>query len=174
MAVLASPRLEAVPVRGAPRIQNRTTDHGQLRFLLPCALRLQAQRRDAGRVAGLVRRAGAGPGGRPARRGGFCLPPAARGGGEWAPRHGIRRVVSDAMTASTAPPEGSFLATGRGRYLDGRTVAGLRDGQPSEVIKRDGSIAIGQWGRDDVTMTPRRCRGGRGAPPFPMPRRLDQ
>ena len=58
------------------------------------------------------------------------------------------------MTASTAPPEGSFLATGRGRYLDGRTVAGLRDGQPSEVIKRDGSIAIGQWGRDDVTMTP--------------------
>jgi hypothetical protein len=57
------------------------------------------------------------------------------------------------MTASTAPPEGSFLATGRGRYLDGRTVAGLRDGQASEVIKRDGSIAIGQWGRD-VTMTP--------------------
>jgi hypothetical protein len=40
-----------------------------------------------------------------------------------------------------------------GFYLDGRTVAGLRDGQASEVIKRDGSIAIGQWGRD-VTMTP--------------------
>jgi len=36
------------------------------------------------------------------------------------------------MTASTAPPEGSLA---------------------SEVIKRDGSIAIGQWGRD-VTMTP--------------------
>jgi len=48
--------MEAVPVRGAPRTQNRTTDHGQVRFLLPCALRLQAQRRDAGRVAGLVRR----------------------------------------------------------------------------------------------------------------------
>ena len=33
--------MEAVPVRGAPRIQNRTTDHGQVRFLLPCALRLR-------------------------------------------------------------------------------------------------------------------------------------
>src|SRR5580704_12375712 len=146
--LLASTRLEAVPVRDTPRIQNRTTDHGQVRFLLPCALRLQAQRRDAGRVAGLVRRAGLGPGGRRqrgdrlrlARRGrrqrlpdgrllggvrrghglragaGQGLPGAAgRRRGRGRPRDGSRRVVSDAMTATTAPPEGSFLATGRGK-----------------------------------------------------------
>src|SRR6516225_12137707 len=140
--------MEAVPVRGAPRIQNRTTDHGQVRFLLPCALRLQAQRRDAGRVAGLVRRAGLGPGGRRprgdrlrlARRGrrqrlpdgrllggvrrghglragaGQGLPGAAgRRRGRGRPRDGSRRVMSDAMTASTAPPKRSFLATGRGK-----------------------------------------------------------
>ena len=34
---MASTRLEAVPARDAPRIQNRTTDHGQVRFLLPRA-----------------------------------------------------------------------------------------------------------------------------------------
>src|SRR5580704_11047004 len=144
----ASTRLEAVPARGAPRIQNRTTDHGHVRFLLPRALRLQAQRRDAGRVAGLVRRAGLGPGGRRprgdrlrlARRGGRQrlpdgrllggvrrghglgagagegLPGAAgRRRGRGRPRDGRRRVVSSAMTASTTPPEGSFLATRRGR-----------------------------------------------------------
>src|SRR5258707_10222993 len=140
--------MEAVPVRGAPRIQNRTTDHGQVRFLLPCALRLRARRRDGGRVAGLVRRAGLGPGGRRprgdrvrlARRGrrqrlpddrllgrvrrghglragaGQGLPgDAGRRRGRGRPRDGSRRVVNDAMTASTAPPEGSFLATGRGK-----------------------------------------------------------
>src|SRR5258708_12421781 len=62
--------MEAVPVRGAPRIQNRTTDHGQVRFLLPCALRLRARRRDGGRVAGLVPGAGVGAGG--------LLPPGGR------------------------------------------------------------------------------------------------
>src|SRR5690348_13792762 len=140
--------MKAVPVRGAPRIQNRTTDHGQVRFLLPCALRLRARRRDAGRVASLARRAGLGPGGRRqrgdrlrlARRGrrqrlpdgrllgglrrghglragaGQGLPGAAgRRRGRGRPRDGSRRVVSGAMTASTAPPEGSFLATGRGK-----------------------------------------------------------
>src|SRR5580692_6261589 len=130
------------------KVQNRTTDHGQVRFLLPCALRLRAQRRDAGRVAGLVRRAGFGPGRRRprgdrlrvARRGrrqrlpdgrllggvrrgrglragaGQGLPGAAgRRRGRGRPRDGSRRVVSGATTASTAPPEGSFLATGRGQ-----------------------------------------------------------
>src|SRR6204780_5184567 len=104
--------------------------------------------RGAGRVAGLVRRAGLGPGGRRqrgdrlrlARRGrrqrlpdgrllggvrrghglragaGQGLPGAGgRRRGRGRPRDGSRRVVSDAMTASTAPPEGSFLATGRGK-----------------------------------------------------------
>src|SRR6202522_3220367 len=140
--------MEAVPVRGAPRTQNRTKNHGYVRFLLPCALRLPAPRRDAGRMAGLVRRAGLGPGGRRprgdrlrlARRGrrqrlpdgrllggvgrghglragaGEGLPGAAgRRRGRGRPRDGRRRVVSSAITASTAPPEGSFLATGRGR-----------------------------------------------------------
>src|ERR1700677_2721129 len=140
--------MEAVPVRGAPRTQNRTTDHGQVRFLLPCALRLRAQRRDAGRVAGLVRRAGLGPGGRRPRGDRLRLPrrgrrqrlrddrpcggvrrgPGLRAGagqglpgaagrrrGRGRPRDGSRRVVSAAMTASTAPPAGSFLATGRGK-----------------------------------------------------------
>src|SRR6202522_3776309 len=140
--------MEAVPVRGAPRTQNRTKNHGYVRFLLPCALRLRAHRRDAGRMAGLVRRAGLGPGGRRprgdrlrlARRGrrqrlpdgrllggvgrghglragaGEGLPGAAgRRRGRGRPGDGSRRLVSGAMTASTAPPEWSFLATGRGR-----------------------------------------------------------
>ncbi|GGJ41470.1 phosphodiester glycosidase family protein [Streptomyces brasiliensis] len=39
-----------------------------------------------------------------------------------------------------------------GFYLDGKLVGELRDGVASEVFHRDGSIGIGEWGRD-VSMT---------------------
>jgi hypothetical protein len=40
-----------------------------------------------------------------------------------------------------------------GYYEDGKTVRALVDGKASEVFYRDGSVKIGQWGRD-VSMTP--------------------
>ena len=40
-----------------------------------------------------------------------------------------------------------------GFYLNGRTARPLRDGAASVVVHRDGTIAIGQWGRD-LTMEP--------------------
>ncbi|HWE68666.1 MAG TPA: phosphodiester glycosidase family protein [Acidimicrobiales bacterium] len=40
-----------------------------------------------------------------------------------------------------------------GYYTDGRTLFPLRTGAASFVIYKNGSVAIGQWGRD-VTMTP--------------------
>ncbi|WP_034271533.1 phosphodiester glycosidase family protein [Actinospica robiniae] len=40
-----------------------------------------------------------------------------------------------------------------GYYEDGRTVRALVDGKAAEVFYRDGSIKIGDWGRD-LTMTP--------------------
>ena len=40
-----------------------------------------------------------------------------------------------------------------GYYEDGRTVRALVDGKASEVFYRDGSVKIGEWGRD-VSMTP--------------------
>ena len=40
-----------------------------------------------------------------------------------------------------------------GYYAEGRTAVPLRDGAASLVIYRDGSVTVGQWGRD-VTMTP--------------------
>ncbi|WP_133849350.1 phosphodiester glycosidase family protein [Labedaea rhizosphaerae] len=40
-----------------------------------------------------------------------------------------------------------------GFYLDGRTARPLRDGAASVVVKRDGTVDIGQWGRD-MTMGP--------------------
>jgi len=86
----------------------------------------------------------------------FVLHPGSQepGGGGWSqPDHlpveqrpGLIAAWNGAFRITNGDAEGGF-------YLDGRTVAGLRDGQASEVIKRDGSIAIGQWGRD-VTMTP--------------------
>ncbi len=86
----------------------------------------------------------------------FVLHPGSQepGGGGWSqPDHlpveqrpGLIAAGNGAFRITNGDAEGGF-------YLDGRTVAGLRDGQASEVIKRDGSIAIGQWGRD-VTMTP--------------------
>jgi SnoaL-like domain len=86
----------------------------------------------------------------------FVLHPGSQepGGGGWSqPDHlpveqrpGLIAAWNGAFRITNGDAKGGF-------YLDGRTVAGLRDGQASEVIKRDGSIAIGQWGRD-VTMTP--------------------
>ena len=40
-----------------------------------------------------------------------------------------------------------------GYYEDGRTVRALVDGKASEVFYQDGSVKIGDWGRD-LTMTP--------------------
>lgn len=44
-------------------------------------------------------------------------------------------------------------AANGGYYADGRTVLPLRSGAASVVIRRDGSITVGQWGRD-ASMTP--------------------
>ena len=41
-----------------------------------------------------------------------------------------------------------------GYYQDGRTVGDLRDGAASEIFYTDGSMTIGQWGRD-ATMGPK-------------------
>lgn len=35
-----------------------------------------------------------------------------------------------------------------GAYVDGRTAAPLRDGAASLVVKADGTVTVGQWGRD--------------------------
>lgn len=35
-----------------------------------------------------------------------------------------------------------------GFYLDGKTAGTLKDGAASEVIRTDGSLSVGQWGRD--------------------------
>jgi phosphodiester glycosidase len=43
--------------------------------------------------------------------------------------------------------------SGGGLYLDGKTVAPLKDGEASVVIYKDGSVDVGMWGRD-VSMTP--------------------
>ncbi|MEV5277004.1 phosphodiester glycosidase family protein [Streptomyces sp. NPDC051994] len=60
-------------------------------------------------------------------------------------------------TGLLATWNGGFKVTDGGSrggfYLNGETVGGLRDGAASEVFYRDGSIRIGQWGRD-VSMTP--------------------
>jgi hypothetical protein len=60
-------------------------------------------------------------------------------------------------TGLVATWNGGFRITDGGSrggfYLDGRTDGELRDGAASEVFYKDGSIKIGQWGRD-VRMTP--------------------
>ncbi|MEC3998299.1 phosphodiester glycosidase family protein [Actinacidiphila sp. DG2A-62] len=60
-------------------------------------------------------------------------------------------------TGLVATWNGGFRVTDGGSrggfYLDGKTSGELRDGAASEVFYRDGSIRIGQWGRD-VSMTP--------------------
>jgi phosphodiester glycosidase len=60
-------------------------------------------------------------------------------------------------TGLVATWNGGFRVTDGGSrggfYLDGRLDGELRDGAASEVFYRDGSIAIGVWGRD-ASMTP--------------------
>ncbi|MFG3281591.1 phosphodiester glycosidase family protein [Streptomyces sp. NPDC048111] len=60
-------------------------------------------------------------------------------------------------TGLLATWNGGFKVTDGGSrggfYLKGETAGELRDGAASEVFRKDGSIAIGQWGRD-VRMTP--------------------
>lgn len=60
-------------------------------------------------------------------------------------------------TGLVATWNGGFRITDGGSrggfYLDGKTDGELREGAASEVFYRDGSIRIGQWGRD-VSMTP--------------------
>jgi MFS family permease len=68
------------------------------------------------------------------------------------------------MTTSTAPPEGSFLATGRGRV----TLA-LLGGRAGDLLGRRRLLIAGT-----ALFAVSSLACGRGAPPFPMPRRLDQ
>jgi hypothetical protein len=60
-------------------------------------------------------------------------------------------------TGLVATWNGGFRITDGGSrggfYLDGKTDGDLRDGAASEVFYKDGSIRIGEWGRD-VRMTP--------------------
>src|SRR5258707_2436376 len=87
--MLVSTRIEAVTVRGGRRIENRTKDHGPVRLLLPCALRLRAGLpRERCRMAGLARRHGLQPGGpRPGCHRRRCR----RRGRQW--NHSARRLL---------------------------------------------------------------------------------
>jgi MFS family permease len=117
------------------------------------------------------------------------------------------------MTASTAPPEGSFLAAGRGRvtlalrcvatFLDvmdgsivnvalpairthlGFSVQNLQWVVSGYLITSGGFLLLGGRAGDLLGRRLLLIAGtalfavsslarGRGAPPFPMPRRLDQ
>ncbi|MCZ4119477.1 phosphodiester glycosidase family protein [Streptomyces sp. H39-S7] len=66
-------------------------------------------------------------------------------------------IPPDHRTGLVATWNGGFRVTDGGSnggfYLNGRTAGELRSGAASEVFYRDGSIAIGVWGRD-VSMTP--------------------
>ena len=117
------------------------------------------------------------------------------------------------MTASTAPPDGSFLATGRGKvtlallcavtFLDvmdgaivnvalptirthlGFSVQNLQWVVSGYLITYGGFLLLGDRARDLLGRQQLLIAGtalfaasslacDRGAPPFPMPRRLDQ
>ena len=74
------------------------------------------------------------------------------GGGPW-----LHTAPVSARAASTlvAAFNAGFLMSNAegGYYTDGRAVIPLRRGAASVVIYRNGSIAVGQWGRD-MLMTP--------------------
>jgi hypothetical protein len=76
-------------------------------------------------------------------------------GGHWQVPSSI--TPEEQATIAAAFPAGFRLtgATGSrgGWYSEGRTVTSLRDGAASFVIYKDGSVKIGQWGRD-VTAAP--------------------
>lgn len=59
-------------------------------------------------------------------------------------------ITSDEKPGLIATWNGGFKlqdAQG-GFYLDGKTAGTLKDGAASEVIRTDGSLSVGQWGRD--------------------------
>lgn len=74
------------------------------------------------------------------------------GGGTGA---GNGRVPPDRQPMLAAAFNSGFkLAEAQGgAYVNGKTVAPLQDGQASLVVGNDGSITVGQWGRD-VSMGP--------------------
>lgn len=90
------------------------------------------------------------------KRSRFVLHPGSQepGGAGWAePNHlpphqwpGLQAAWNGGFRLTNGDAKGGF-------YLDGRTWGDLRYGQASEVLLRDGSMQIGQWGRD-VRMTP--------------------
>ncbi|HEV2634070.1 MAG TPA: phosphodiester glycosidase family protein [Actinocrinis sp.] len=74
-------------------------------------------------------------------------------GGTWALPSS---VPAGARTGLLATWNGGFRLQDSegGYYQDGRTVGTLRDGAASEIFYTDGSMTIGQWGRD-ATMGPK-------------------
>lgn len=75
------------------------------------------------------------------------------GGGPWSLTAPIRAQAATSLVAAFNSGFRMKDAMG-GYYAEGRTAAPLRTGAASLVIYRDGSVTVGQWGRD-VTMTPR-------------------
>ena len=74
------------------------------------------------------------------------------GGGPWKLTAPIE--APEAQTLVAAFNSGFRLQdAGGGYYTQGQTVVPLKDGAASVVIFRDGSMTVGQWGRD-VTMGP--------------------
>jgi hypothetical protein len=79
----------------------------------------------------------------------FVLHPGAQepGGSSWSQPSSI---TPDEKPGLIATWNGGFKlqdAQG-GFYLDGKTAGTLKDGSASEVIHTDGSLSVGQWGRD--------------------------
>jgi hypothetical protein len=74
------------------------------------------------------------------------------GGGPYSHTAPISPPAADSLVAAF---NAGFLMSGAngGYYTDGKTILPLRTGAASFVIYRNGSVAVGQWGRD-VTMTP--------------------
>lgn len=74
------------------------------------------------------------------------------GGGPWL--HGAHISPADDAALVAAFNGGFRLGDARGGYFtEGRTVRPLENGRGSFVIRRDGTVDVGAWGRDD-TMTP--------------------
>ena len=61
-------------------------------------------------------------------------------------------ITDDQKKNLIATWNGAFLLNPNdahgGFYLNGKTYGNLVDGQAAEVFKKDGSISVGQWGRD--------------------------
>ncbi len=73
------------------------------------------------------------------------------GGGPWL--HGAHIASADDAALVAAFNGGFRLGDARGGYFtEGKTVRPLQTGRGSFVIRRDGTVDVGEWGRDD-TMT---------------------